>query len=163
MSVQTLKDLFEESLKDIYYVERKLVQTLPDMMAKSGSSSLKTAIGNHLSETEVHVRRLEQVFEMMNIRPQAKKCEAIEGLLKEAKEMAEEITDGRALDAAIISSAQAVEHYEIARYGTLACWAGELGNEEVSELLEETLEEEKAADEKLSEIAEDAVNRQAAA
>jgi len=163
MTVKTLQDLFEDGLKDIYYVEKKLVKTLPDMVKKAGSSNLKEAIESHLAETEEQVRRLDQVFEMMNIKAQAKKCEAIEGLIKEANEIMGEIEDDETRDAAIISSAQAVEHYEIARYGTLASWATEVGNSEIAELLEQTLEEEKAADEKLSAIAEDSINQRAAA
>lgn len=163
MAVQNLQDLFEETLKDLYFVENKLVKTLPKMAEKASSPDLKQAIESHLAETEVHVQRLEQVFQLLGKRAQAKTCEALEGLIKEADEVTGEIEDPETLDAAIISSAQTVEHYEIARYGTLACWAAELGNTEVTELLEQTLEEEKAADEKLTTIAEDAVNQRAAA
>lgn len=163
MSVNTLNDLFLETLKDLYYVEKKLVKTLPTMARKASSEDLKQAIEEHLSETETHVQRLEQVFDLMDQKASGKVCEAIEGLIREAEEVMGEIADEQTLDAAIISSAQTVEHYEIARYGTLACWAAEIGNSEVAELLEQTLEEEKAADEKLSEIAEDAVNQRAAA
>ncbi len=163
MSVKTLNDLFLETLKDLYYVENKLVKTLPKMAEKATSGELKQAIEDHLVETETHVKRLEQVFELLDERPSAKTCEALEGLLKEAEEVTGEIEDEQTLDAAIISSCQTVEHYEIARYGTLACWASEIGNPEIAELLEQTLEEEKEADEKLSEIAEDSVNQRAAA
>lgn len=163
MAVRNLQDLFEETLKDLYFVENKLVKTLPKMAAKANSPDLKQAIESHLAETETHVQRLEQVFQLLGKSAQAKTCEALEGLIKEAEEVTGEIEDAETLDAAIISSAQTVEHYEIARYGTLACWAAELGNTEVTELLEQTLEEEKAADEKLTTIAEDAVNQRAAA
>ena len=163
MTVNTLNDLFVETLKDLYYVEKKLVKTLPKMAQKASSGDLKDAIQAHLSETEIHVRRLEQVFELLDQKASAKTCEALEGLIREAEEVMGEISDEQTLDAAIISSAQTVEHYEIARYGTLACWAAEIGNNEVAELLEQTLEEEKAADEKLTTIAEDAVNQRAAA
>lgn len=163
MTVNTLNDLFLETLRDLYYVEKKLVKTLPKMAQKASSEDLKEAIESHLSETENHVRRLEQVFELLDQKASAKTCEALEGLIREAEEVMGEIADEQTLDAAIISSAQTVEHYEIARYGTLACWAAEIGNNEVAELLEQTLEEERAADEKLSEIAEDAVNQRAAA
>ncbi len=163
MAVQTLQDLFEETLKDLYFVENKLVKTLPKMASKASSPDLKQAIDSHLAETEVHVQRLEQVFQLLGKSAQAKTCEALEGLIKEAEEVMGEIKDAETLDAAIISSAQTVEHYEIARYGTLACWAAELGHTEVTELLEQTLEEEKAADETLTTIAEDAVNQRAAA
>ena len=163
MAVKTLQDLFQETLRDLYYVETKLVKTLPKMAEKASSQDLKDAIESHLGETEAHVQRLEQVFQLLDMKPQAKKCEALEGLLKEADEVTGEIEDEQTLDAAIISSAQTVEHYEIARYGTLACWAAEMGNTEVSELLEQTLEEEKEADEKLSALAEESINQRAAA
>lgn len=163
MTVKTLEDLFLETLKDIYYAEKKLVKTLPKMAKKAASVELKEAIQSHLTETESQVERLEQVFAAMDRKPVAKRCEALEGLLKEAEEVMAGIEDDRTLDAAIISSAQTVEHYEIARYGTLACWARELGMKEAESLLMETLEEEEAADEKLSHLAEHYVNQQAAA
>lgn len=163
MTVKTLNDLFVETLRDLYYVEKKLVKTLPKMAEKASSDDLRQAIQDHLAETETHVQRLEQVFELMDLKPSAKTCDALEGLLKEAEETMSEIEDEETLDAAIISSAQTVEHYEIARYGTLACWAAELDNDDIAELLEQTLDEEKAADEKLSSIAEDVVNERAAA
>ena len=163
MAVKTLQDLFQETLRELYYVETKLVKTLPKMTEKASSQDLKDAIESHLGETEAHVQRLEQVFQLLDMKPQAKKCEALEGLLKEADEVTGEIEDEQTLDAAIISSAQTVEHYEIARYGTLACWAAEMGNTEVSELLEQTLEEEKEADERLSALAEESINQRAAA
>jgi ferritin-like metal-binding protein YciE len=163
MAVKNLQDLFVETLKDLYYVEKKLVKALPKMAGKATSPDLKMAIETHLAETETHVQRLEQVFQLLDKRAVAKKCEALEGLIKEADEVTEEIQDEETLDAAIISSAQTVEHYEIARYGTLACWASEMGNSEISDLLEQTLEEEKAADEKLTSLAEDSVNQRAAA
>ena len=163
MSVKTLNDLFVETLKDLYYVEKKLVKTLPKMSEKATSPELRQAMEDHLRETETHVQRLEQVFELLGQRASAKTCEALEGLIREADETTGEIEDQQTLDAALISSAQTVEHYEIARYGTLACWAAEIGNTEVAELLEQTLEEEKAADERLSVIAEDQINQRAAA
>jgi ferritin-like metal-binding protein YciE len=163
MSVKTLNDLFVETLKDLYYVEKKLVKTLPKLSEKATSPELKQAMQDHLEETETHVQRLEQVFELLDQRAVAKTCEALEGLIREAEEVTGEIDDEQTMDAAIISSAQTVEHYEIARYGTLACWAAEIGNTEVAELLEQTLEEEKSADEKLSLIAEDQINQRAAA
>jgi ferritin-like metal-binding protein YciE len=163
MTVKTLNDLFVETLKDLYYVEKKLVKTLPKLAKKASSPELKQAMEDHLEETETHVQRLEQVFEMLNQRASAKTCEALEGLIREADEVTGEIEDDQTMDAALISSAQTVEHYEIARYGTLACWAAEIGNTDIAELLEQTLEEEKAADEKLSMIAEDQINQRAAA
>jgi len=162
MTVKNLEDLFHETLKDIYYVEKKLVKALPGMAKKAKAPELRSAIEQHLTETEGHVERLEKVFEAIDKRPTAKKCEAMDGLLQEANEVSEEIDNEETLDAALIASAQAVEHYEIARYGTLACWADELGKPDVADLLEETLDEEKAADEKLSSLAEGDLNRQAA-
>ena len=163
MPVKTLEDLFLETLKDIYYAEKKLVKTLPQMAKKAKSPDLKAAIEMHATETETHVERLEEVFAAMEKKPVAKKCEALEGLLKEAEEVTSEIEDPRTLDAAIISSAQTVEHYEIARYGTLVAWARELGMDDAESILQETLDEESAADEKLSALAEQSVNQQAAA
>jgi len=163
MTIKTLEDLFVETLKDIYYAEKKLVKTLPKMAKKAVSPQLKEAIQSHLTETEGHVERLEEVFAAMDKKPMAKKCEALDGLVKEADEVLAEIEDARTLDAGIISSAQTVEHYEIARYGTLVCWARELGMEEAESLLQATLDEEKAADKKLSGLAEESINRKAAA
>ncbi|MBK8769368.1 MAG: ferritin-like domain-containing protein [Rhizobiales bacterium] len=163
MPIKTLEDLFTETLKDMYYVEKKLVKTLPTMEKKAVDQELKDAINSHAAETETHVARLEQVFEACEIKPQAKKCEALEGLLEEANEVLEDIKDDRAMDAAIISSAQTVEHYEMARYGALIAWAKELGWNEAADIMQETLDEEESADQKLSDIAEDAVNQRAAA
>ncbi|MFT3670490.1 ferritin-like domain-containing protein [Aestuariivirga sp.] len=162
MKIQSFEDLFQDMLQDIYYVEKKLVKTLPGMAKKATAPDLRTAIEDHLTETEGHVQRLEQVFELLGKTPKAKKCEALEGLIAEAEEVMSEITDKQTLDAAIIASAQAVEHYEIARYGTLCAWAEQLGQDDAADLFEKTLEEEKAADEKLTEIAEEEVNPQPA-
>ena len=162
MKIQNFEDLFHDMLQDIYYVEKKLVKTLPGMAKKATAPDLRTAIEDHLTETEGHVQRLEQVFELLGKTPKAKKCEALEGLIAEAEEVMSEITDKQTLDAAIIASAQAVEHYEIARYGTLCSWAEQLGHGDAADLFEKTLEEEKAADEKLTEIAEEEVNPQPA-
>jgi ferritin-like metal-binding protein YciE len=163
MAVRTLEDLFYETLKDIYYAEKKLTKALPKMAKKASSSDLKVALEEHLTETEHQVKRLEQIFESMGKRAVSKKCEAMDGILKEADEVTGEIEDKPTLDAAIISSSQTVEHYEIARYGTLVAWANELGHSDAAGLLEASLEEEKAADEKLSGLAEAQVNQQAAA
>ena len=162
MKIQNFEDLFHDMLQDIYYVEKKLVKTLPGMAKKATAPDLRTAIEDHLTETEGHVQRLEQVFELLGKTPKAKKCEALEGLIAEAEEVMSEITDKQTLDAAIIASAQAVEHYEIARYGTLCSWAEQLGQDDAADLFEKTLEEEKAADEKLTEIAEEEGNPQPA-
>lgn len=161
--INSLNDLFHETLKDLYYAEKKLVKTLPRMAKNATSARLKEAIHSHLAETEGHVTRLEEVFAMLDKKPVAKKCEAIEGLVNEADEVFAEIEDAEALDAAIISSAQTVEHYEIARYGTLVCWARQLGMDDVVAVLHKTLDEEKAADQKLSGLAEEYVNQKAAA
>ena len=163
MAVQTLQDLFIETLKDLYYVEKTLVKSLPNMARKASSPDLQAAIESHIAETEAQVGRIEQIFELLGERAAAKKCEALEGLLKEADEVTQQITDRQTLDAAIIASAQTVEHYEIARYGTLACWAAEIGQAEIAKLLEQTLDEERAADDKLSMLAENSVNQQAVA
>lgn len=161
--INSLNDLFHETLKDLYYAEKKLVKTLPRMAKNATSARLKEAIHSHLAETEGHVTRLEEVFAMLDKKPVAKKCEAIEGLVNEADEVFAEIEDAETLDAAIISSAQTVEHYEIARYGTLVCWARQLGMDDVVAVLHKTLDEEKAADQKLSGLAEEYVNQKAAA
>jgi ferritin-like metal-binding protein YciE len=163
MTVTTLNDLFHETLKDIYYTEKKLVNALPNMANKASAPQLKDMILSHLAETEGHIERLEDVFAAIGQKPLTKKCEAIEGLLKEASELLDEIQDKRTLDAAIISSSQTVEHYEIARYGTLVAWAEELGLDEAAAMLQATLDEELAADDALSVIADDYVNRKAAA
>jgi ferritin-like metal-binding protein YciE len=161
--INSLNDLFHETLKDLYYAEKKLVKTLPRMAKQATSTRLKEAIHDHLAETEGHVTRLEEIFATLDKKPIAKKCEAIEGLLKEADEVVAEIEDAETLDAVIISSAQTVEHYEIARYGTLVCWARQLGMDDVEALLHKTLDEEKAADQRLSGLAEEYVNQKAAA
>lgn len=163
MTVKNLEDLFHETLKDIYYVEKKLVRTLPKMAKKASSPELKKAIEAHLGETETHVERLDRVFDAIEKRAASRKCEAMDGLITEAEEVTGGIEDKATLDAAIISSAQAVEHYEIARYGTLCAWANDLGWREAADLLETTLAEEKNADAKLSGLAEESVNHRAAA
>jgi ferritin-like metal-binding protein YciE len=162
MTVKTLNDLFHETVKDIYYAEKKLVKSLPKMIKLATSPDLKHAIESHLEETKTHITRLEEVFGIMGKKPVAKKCEAIEGLLKEADEVVGEIEDTEVRDTGIISSAQTVEHYEISRYGTLVAWARQLDMNDAADLLEQTLEEEKAADEKLTSIADEQPMRQAA-
>lgn len=163
MTVKTLDDLFHETLKDLYYAEKKLVKTLPKMAKKAASPTLRETIEHHLQETEGHVTRLEEVFGTIGKKPTSKKCEAVEGLVKEADEVLGEIEDAPTIDAAIISSSQTVEHYEIARYGTLVCWARQLGLKEAEFLLQKTLDEEQAADKKLTRLAEEYVNQKAAA
>ncbi|WP_428667125.1 ferritin-like domain-containing protein [Runella sp.] len=157
-----LRELFEDSLKDIYYAEKALTKALPKMAKKATSGVLSDAIIEHLSVTEGHVDRLEDVFKVLGIEPQAKKCEAIEGLIKEATEIMESTQEGVVRDAGIIAASQKVEHYEIATYGTLVSFAKTLGEKEAAKLLAETLEEEKVADTKLSAIAESSINVEAA-
>lgn len=157
-----LAKLFEDELKDIYWAEQALVKAIPKMMEKSTSTELSAALEHHLHETEGHVATVEKVFSLMGKKAEAKKCEAMAGLIKEAEELMEESDEGVMRDAAIISAAQKVEHYEIASYGTLVSFAATLGMDEIADLLEVTLEEEKTADETLTEVAETAVNIEAA-
>ena len=160
--MKKLEDLFEDTLKDIYYAEKTILKELPKMAKKATSPELKEAFESHREETVGQIERLEQIFEMIGKAPRGKKCPAIEGIVEEAKEIMEEAETPEVLDAGLAAAAQAVEHYEMARYGTLACWAQELGLDEAAELLEETLEQEKAADEKLTELAEGGINADAA-
>jgi ferritin-like metal-binding protein YciE len=148
-----LMKLFEDSLKDIYWAEKALTKALPKMLKKATSDELKQAIENHLSETEEQVGKVEQVFELLGKRAVGKKCEAMAGLIKEAEEIMKETEDGAMRDAGIIMSGQKVEHYEIATYGTLRTFADMLGQEEAASILEEILEEEKNADETLTDVA----------
>lgn len=163
MTVKTMEDLFVETLKDIYYAEKHILKALPTMVKKAGSKDLKKALDTHRQETEGQIERLEQVFKLFDMSARGKKCEAIEGILAEAKEHMGDIEDPEVLDAGMIGSAQAVEHYEITRYGTLIAWAKQLGRDEAVDLLEENLEQEKKADQLLTKIAESAVNQRAAA
>lgn len=163
MTVKTMEDLFVETLKDIYYAEKQILKALPGMVKKAGSQELKKALETHRQETEGQVDRLEQVFKLLELSPRGKKCEAIEGIIAEAKEHMEDIEDPKVLDAGMIGSAQAVEHYEITRYGTLIAWAKLLGRDEAIKLLEQNLEQEKHADQLLTEIAESTINQRAAA
>ena len=160
---KTLDDLFEETLKDIFYAENKILKALPKMAKAAQSEELKEAFEKHLEETEEHVARLEEVFEMIEATPRGKKCEAIEGIIEEGADIMKEFKGAPALDAGLVSAAQAVEHYEIARYGTLKRWAEMMGLDEAVQLLEETLEEEKNTDAALTELADAQVNEQAQA
>jgi ferritin-like metal-binding protein YciE len=154
MSLKTLDDLFEDTLRDIYYAEKKLVRTLPKMAKKATNEELSQAFINHKTETEGQVTRLEEIFEIIGKTPRGKTCDAMDGLVAEGSAIMEEAEDDRVMDAGLIASAQAVEHYEIARYGTLIAWADQLNLRKASALLQETLAEEKAADKLLSGIAE---------
>jgi ferritin-like metal-binding protein YciE len=158
-----MDDLFVHTLRDIYYAEQQIVKSLPDMVEKASSNELKTAFKNHLQETKGHVARLEQVFKLHG-KKEAKgvDCPAIDGILEEAEEVAGEIEDKSVLDAGLIAAAQAVEHYEMTRYGSLVAWAKQLGRNDCASLLQQNLDEEKNADKKLTTIAESNVNRKAA-
>lgn len=160
--METLNDLFEDMLKDVYYAEKKILKELPKMAEKASCEDLKAAFESHREETEGQVERLEQVFKIIGKKPEAKKCEAIEGIAAEAKEVMEEAKNETVMDAGLLATAQAVEHYEMARYGTLIAWAKELAIDDAVALLQETLDQEKAADSKLTELAEDGINEDAA-
>lgn len=154
--------LFTEELKDIYWAEKHLVSALPKMAKGATTGELKMAIENHLEETKVHVERLEEVFSMLEMKPRAKTCEAMEGLIEEGKTILEDTEeDSMVRDAGIIIASQKIEHYEIASYGSLVALARKMGRNEAAELLEMTLEEEKGADEKLTMIAVDHINEEA--
>ena len=160
--IKTLEDLFMHQLQDIYYAESQITKALPKMMDKATSVELKQGFQTHLKETENQIRRLEQVFRLMGKTATAVDCPAIDGIIKEANETAGDVADKQVLDAALVAAAQAVEHYEIARYGTLIAWAKQLGRADAAAVLEQTLEEEKATDKKLSALADSSVNRKAA-
>jgi ferritin-like metal-binding protein YciE len=158
---KTLEDLFHDTLKDIYYAERKILKALPKMKRAAQSDELKAAFEKHRQETEGQIERLQQVFEIIGKRAQGKTCDAIEGIVAEGEEIIEEFKDTVALDAGLISAAQAVEHYEIARYGTLKRWATELGLADAAKLLDATLQEEAKTDGDLTKLAETAANQTA--
>lgn len=160
--IKTMDDLFVHQLQDIYYAETQILKSLPDMIGKASNRELAAGLKDHLDQTRTHVARLEQVFKMHGTEPEGTDCPAIDGILEEANEIAGEVEDKDVLDAAIVSAAQAVEHYEITRYGTLIAWANTLGRDDCAAVLRKTLDEEKAADLKLSKLAEGRVNRQAA-
>lgn len=162
MQHSQLMKLFEDELKDIYWAEKALTKALPKMAKNATSPELREALENHLEETNGQIERLEQVFELLGKKAVAKKCEAMAGLVKEGEEIMQETEKGAMRDAGIISAGQKVEHYEIASYGILRTFAQTLSLEEVAALLEETLDQEKAADEKLTEVAEAAINVEAA-
>jgi len=159
--IKSMEDLFLHTLQDVYYAENQIVKALPKMIDKSTNRELAACLRNHLRETETQVTRLQQVFERLGQEPKGVDCPAIDGLIKEADEVAGEVDDKKVLDAAIIGSAQAVEHYEISRYGTLIAWAEELGHANVVSRLNANLKEEKAADKKLNMLAEGGVNKRA--
>ena len=160
--IKTFDDLFVHTLKDIYYAENQIAKSLPDMIAKATDPALKNGFETHLFETKNQIKRLEDVFKLHGVEVEGVDCPAIDGILKEANEVAGEVDDKQVLDAALIAAAQAVEHYEITRYGTLVAWAKQLGRDDCASLLEANLKEEKATDEKLSALARSQVNRKAA-
>jgi len=160
--MKTMNDLFLHLVKDIYYAEKQILKALPKMVKAAETEELKEALENHRRETEGQVERLEQVFKEIDAAARGEKCEAIIGIIAEGENVIKKGEDPSIVDAGLIAAAQAVEHYEIARYGTLISWAEQLGLSDSPALLRETLEEEKAADKLLTEIAESEVNRQAA-
>jgi ferritin-like metal-binding protein YciE/pimeloyl-ACP methyl ester carboxylesterase len=161
MKQKSLEDLFHDTLKDIYYAERKIVRTLPKMMQGAQSQELSAAFEKHLAESEVHIERLEQVFELLGKRAQGKTCPAIDGIIEEGEEILETMKGTPAIDAGLIAAAQAVEHYEIARYGTLCRWAEVMGMTDAATLLDQTLSEETMTDEALTQLADSSVNAKA--
>jgi ferritin-like metal-binding protein YciE len=160
---KNLNDLFLDTLKDIYYAEKQILKALPKMAKAAHSDKLRAAFEKHHGETEGQVERLEQVFELIDKPARTKTCDAIQGILDEGKEIMEEYKGTESLDAGMVAAAQAVEHYEIARYGTLKQWAQQLGMKDAARLLDQTLQEEKKTDETLTSLAEGAVNLAAAA
>ena len=158
---KTLEDLFHDTLKDIYFAEKKILVALPKLAKAANSGDLKAAFEKHVTETEGQVERLEQVFELIGKPAKGKTCPAILGLVEEGSEVSKEFKNSPALDAGLLSGAQAVEHYEISRYGTLIAWANQMGLKEAVKLLQQTLEEEKATDEALTELAEASLNEMA--
>jgi ferritin-like metal-binding protein YciE len=160
---KTLRDLFHDTLKDVYFAEKKILTALPKMAKAAQSEDLKAAFEKHRGETEEQVARLEKVFKSIGESPKAKTCDAIMGILDEGKEIMDEYKGTSALDAGLLAAAQAVEHYEISRYGTLKTWAAELGHDQAVKLLDATLTEEKKTDAALTQLAESVVNQQAEA
>lgn len=160
--IETMEDLFLHTLQDIYYAEEKILKALPEMIEKATARDLSQGFKKHLEETKNHVARLDQVFKMLGEKPKGVDCPAIDGIIEEAEEISGEVSDKDVLDAALIAAAQAVEHYEITRYGTLVAWAQQLGRDDCAAVLQKTLDEEKATDKKLTALAESRINRKAA-
>ena len=156
--METFKELFSETLKDIYYAEKAILKALPKMVNQASSRKLQTAFAKHEKETEGQIKRLDQVFELLGERASGKKCPAIDGIIEEAEEVMKEAKDETIRDAAMLAAAQSVEHYEISRYGTLVAWAEKMEMPQAAKLLETTLDEEKLTDEKLTELAESEIN-----
>ena len=160
---KTLEDLFHDGLKDVYFAEKKILATLPKMAKAAQSEELRAAFEKHRNETEGHIERLEQVFELLDESPKGKKCPAILGIIEEGTEIMKEYKGTSALDAGLVASAQAVEHYEICRYGTLRTWARQLGMQKAVGLLQRTLQEEEKTDAALTKLAEASINEEAEA
>jgi len=160
--IKTMNDLFVHQLQDIYYAEKQFVKALPTMAEKASDPQLKQGFLTHLEETRHHVTRLEQVFKMHGAEIKAVNCPAIDGIIEEADDTAGEVEDKNVLDAALINAAQAAEHYEITRYGSLVAWAKQLGRNDCASILQKTLDEEKATDKKLTSLAESKINLRAA-
>ena len=160
--IETLDDLFVHTLQDIYYAENQITKALPKMIEKASNPQLKQGFESHLGETRNQIKRLEKVFQMHGHEPKAVNCPAIDGIISEADDVAGDVADKEVLDAALLASAQAVEHYEITRYGTLIAWAKQLGRQDCAAVLQENLNEEKATDQKLTAMAESKVNKLAA-
>ena len=160
--IKTMDDLFVHTLRDVYYTENQILKALPDMIEKATDPQLKQAFQMHLGETKNHVTRVEQVFKMHGVEAKGVDCPAIDGILEEANDIAGEVQDKEVLNAALVAAAQAVEHYEITRYGTLMAWAKQLGRNDCASVLQKNLDEEKAADKKLTQIAEAKLNLKAA-
>ncbi len=162
MSIGTMDELFLHTLKDIYYAETKITKALPKMAKAAGSTQLRQAFEQHLEETKQQVERLKEVFKLVGQKAEGTECPAIEGIIEEGDELMKDVKDKEVLDAGLLSGAQAVEHYEIARYGTLLAWAKQLGHGDAAKLLQETLKEEKATDQILNKLALEMVNQKAA-
>jgi ferritin-like metal-binding protein YciE len=160
--IKTLDDLFVHTLRDIYYAEKQIEKSLPKMIDKATNPQLKAGFEKHLGQTRGHIERVEQVFEMHGVKAKEVTCQAIDGILAEADEVSADVDDKQVLDAALIASAQAVEHYEMTRYGTLIAWAKQLGRSDCAAVLEKNLHEEKDTDKTLSQMAESKVNMLAA-
>jgi ferritin-like metal-binding protein YciE len=160
--IQNFDDLFVHTLRDIYYAEQQIAKSLPDMISKASDPALKKGFETHLGETRNQISRLEQVFKMHGVDASGVDCPAIDGILEEASEVSGEVEDPQVLDAALIAAAQAIEHYEITRYGTLIAWANQLGRSDCAAILKQTLDEEQATDTKLNKMALSAVNQKAA-
>ncbi|WP_322889680.1 MULTISPECIES: ferritin-like domain-containing protein [unclassified Yoonia] len=156
--IQSMDDLYLHTLEDIYYAEQQIVKALPKMMDKASSDTLRQAFEAHLQETKGQIERLEEVFALLGKDPKGVTCPAIDGIIKEANEISKEIADAQVLDAALAAAAQAVEHYEITRYGTLIAWSREMGRTSCADILQQTLDEENATDRKLTEIATTRLN-----